>query len=269
MKRVTTTLVVLLITMFMFVGVTSSTPYDAWYDFDDDGDIDIYDIVDIAGRYGTTGTPINKTELLLELEARVDALNATLITLQEQIGQFGAVKVLVGSAADTTNAVTGRVTVWYNASHTSQFTNPPTIFATAYDPTNGNSKIGEVFSAGLAEFVVTIKESVGGALFLDQPINVAWIAIGTENTSTTRAYASTFTDSTYASGNVYVSYPVDSFTATPGLSVTAQFNSGGIAQMGYVTVSSHTKDGFTLNVKDGSGANWSGNVQISIVAIQE
>jgi len=41
--------------MFVVVGGTSSTPYDAWYDFDDDGDIDIYDIVDIAGRYGTTG----------------------------------------------------------------------------------------------------------------------------------------------------------------------------------------------------------------------
>ena len=76
MKRVTTTLAVLLVTLVMFVGVTSSTLYDAWYDFDDDGDIDIYDIVDIAGRYGTTGTPINKTELILNLQARVEALEA-------------------------------------------------------------------------------------------------------------------------------------------------------------------------------------------------
>jgi len=85
MKRVTITLVVLLVAMFLFVGVTSSTPYDAWYDFDDDGDIDIYDIVDIAGRYGTTGMPINKTELLLELQARMDALNATVTALANRM----------------------------------------------------------------------------------------------------------------------------------------------------------------------------------------
>jgi hypothetical protein len=74
MKSITITLTILLIASFVLVGITSSTPYDPWYDFDDDGDIDIYDIVDIAGRYGTTGTPLNKTEFLLELEARIAAL---------------------------------------------------------------------------------------------------------------------------------------------------------------------------------------------------
>ncbi|MCK4826095.1 hypothetical protein KA005_60675, partial [bacterium] len=57
------------------VSVTAQTsPYDPWADLDDDGDIDIYDIVDIAGRYGTTGTAINKTAKLLELEERISIL---------------------------------------------------------------------------------------------------------------------------------------------------------------------------------------------------
>jgi len=270
MKRIAVTLAVLLVTLFMFVGVTSSTPYDPWYDFDDDGDIDIYDIVDIAGRYGTTGTPINKTELLLKIQARVDVLNSTLIALQEQIEQTGTVKVLVGSHNDLTDAITGRATIWYNASHTDQFSSPPTIFVQAVDPSSGTALNGEVYSVGLDQFIVAVRTAVGGSLIVDTYIDFHWLAIGTESTSTTRAHASTFTDSTDASGNVYVSYPVDKFTATPSLSVTAQFNSGGIAQMGYVTISSHTKDGFTLNVKDGSGSNWSsGAVQISCVAIQE
>jgi len=36
----------LLITSLFLIGVTASE-YDPWYDFDDDGDIDIFDIVDI------------------------------------------------------------------------------------------------------------------------------------------------------------------------------------------------------------------------------
>jgi len=46
------------------VGYTSSvsdcppTGYCPWDDLDDDGDIDIFDVVEIAGRYGTSGEPV-------------------------------------------------------------------------------------------------------------------------------------------------------------------------------------------------------------------
>ncbi len=53
--------------------------YDPWIDTNDDGIIDIVDVAIMASIYGTEGTPINKTELLLELEARLDSLNWTLI----------------------------------------------------------------------------------------------------------------------------------------------------------------------------------------------
>jgi len=119
MKRIAVTLAVLLIAMLMFVGVTSSTPYDPWYDFDDDGDIDIYDIVDIAGRYGTTGTPINKTELLLEMQATIDELNATVIDLEQRVSVLegsssgDVVKIVSESFSGTTHATAGTLTVTF------------------------------------------------------------------------------------------------------------------------------------------------------------
>lgn len=54
--------------------------YDPWIDTNDDGIIDAIDLQALAAIYSLSGTPINKTELLLELEARIDSLNMTLLT---------------------------------------------------------------------------------------------------------------------------------------------------------------------------------------------
>ena len=54
--------------------------YDPWMDLNDDGIIDAQDLQLLALIYSTSGTPINKTELLLLLEARIDSLNTTLLT---------------------------------------------------------------------------------------------------------------------------------------------------------------------------------------------
>ena len=62
------------LTATLLVGVTSSAEYDPWVDGNDDGIIDIVDIVNLAIRFGEEGTPINKTELLLDLQERVEAL---------------------------------------------------------------------------------------------------------------------------------------------------------------------------------------------------
>jgi len=53
--------------------------YDPWIDTNDDGIIDAIDLQALASIYSTSGTPINKTELLLELEARINSLNASLL----------------------------------------------------------------------------------------------------------------------------------------------------------------------------------------------
>jgi hypothetical protein len=42
---------------FLVQVTTSQGVYDPWCDYDEDGDIDIYDIVRIAEAYGTTGDP--------------------------------------------------------------------------------------------------------------------------------------------------------------------------------------------------------------------
>ncbi|MCK4478760.1 hypothetical protein KAU88_09595 [Candidatus Bathyarchaeota archaeon] len=61
---------IFLSSMFL-IGITTSInsysalpgEYDPWCDLNDDGDINIYDIVDIAGRYGTTGENITKASI--------------------------------------------------------------------------------------------------------------------------------------------------------------------------------------------------------------
>jgi len=60
-------------------------PYDPWMDVNDDGEINILDMKLIKLAYGSSGTPINKTALLLELQARIDSLNASLVELQSRI----------------------------------------------------------------------------------------------------------------------------------------------------------------------------------------
>jgi hypothetical protein len=50
---------VTLLSMMCLVGVTSSVGvYNPWYDLDDDGDIDIFDVVRMAGAYSTSGDPL-------------------------------------------------------------------------------------------------------------------------------------------------------------------------------------------------------------------
>ena len=47
----------ILLTSPFLVQLTSSAPYDAWADLDEDGDIDIFDIVVIAMSYGEEYIP--------------------------------------------------------------------------------------------------------------------------------------------------------------------------------------------------------------------
>lgn len=80
--RLLNIVLVMLMALMVMVNVTSSSlPYDSWSDINDDGKIDIKDIGDVAARYGSYGTPINKTDLLLELQAKIDSLNATVMEL--------------------------------------------------------------------------------------------------------------------------------------------------------------------------------------------
>jgi hypothetical protein len=70
------------IILFTVVPVGSYGTYDPWMDLNDDGKIDVRDIAPPCSAYGATGTPINKTELLLELQSRLDSLNSSVLALQ-------------------------------------------------------------------------------------------------------------------------------------------------------------------------------------------
>lgn len=96
MKLMTFTLTVVLIASFLLVGVTASE-YDPWLVTNDDGEIDIFDIVNLAGRYGSTGIPINKTDLLIELQAKIDSLNTTVSELEARLAYLELLTIgLVG-----------------------------------------------------------------------------------------------------------------------------------------------------------------------------
>jgi len=78
------------ITAILFTAIPiRSTPgpgeYDPWIDTNDDGILNYEDLFNLASRYGTFGTPINKTDLLLQLQSKIDSLNATLISLTGRV----------------------------------------------------------------------------------------------------------------------------------------------------------------------------------------
>lgn len=73
--------------------------YDPWVDLNDDGKIDGKDIANVAARFGTLGTPINKTALLLEILSRIDQLNSTIIEQQNTINNLNTtINYLSGTA---------------------------------------------------------------------------------------------------------------------------------------------------------------------------
>jgi hypothetical protein len=71
--------------IFMVIPIMGGVgDYDPWIDTNDDGKIDMKDVAVTARAFGTYGTPINKTEVLLQHEARIGALE----------GKVGPLKVL-------------------------------------------------------------------------------------------------------------------------------------------------------------------------------
>jgi len=58
MRKTILALFLLILVPLLLIRATSSAPYDPWCDLVEPyGRIDIYDVVDMAGRYGTTGDP--------------------------------------------------------------------------------------------------------------------------------------------------------------------------------------------------------------------
>ena len=83
-------IVVLLTVVLTPLSGQQDGSYDPWMDLNDDGIIDVYDLQALASVYGTSGEPINKTALLLELQDRIDSLNASLLGLEARVNALEA-----------------------------------------------------------------------------------------------------------------------------------------------------------------------------------
>jgi hypothetical protein len=81
-------LTVALFTVILVGG--QSVEYDPWIDVNDDGKIDMKDIGQVARAFGATGTAINKTALLLELQEGLAELNATVDSLAQRVAALEA-----------------------------------------------------------------------------------------------------------------------------------------------------------------------------------
>ena len=102
MKKIKLLLVGLIVVLaFTQVAVTSPnvSSYDPWLDLNDDGIIDVNDLQILALIYATSGEAINKTALLLELEARLDSLNASLLT--DYYNKIESDVIFVDASGDT------------------------------------------------------------------------------------------------------------------------------------------------------------------------
>lgn len=88
-------------TMFAFPSRSDVGDYNPWYDINDDGKINMVDVATVARAYGASGEPIDKTALLIDLNAtcssllsRVDDLNSSLIMLQSEVDNLNITNLM-------------------------------------------------------------------------------------------------------------------------------------------------------------------------------
>jgi hypothetical protein len=78
-----------LVTALFMVIPTRSSPdgreYDPWKDINDDGIIEMMDFYELCNAYMTSGDPINKTGLLLEILSRINSLNSSLLSIEASL----------------------------------------------------------------------------------------------------------------------------------------------------------------------------------------
>lgn len=78
---------VLLASMFLIRMTTSAAEYDPLVDVNDDGFVELSDFFILSQHFGSSGTPINKTALLLEVQT-ARAHNITFATSLETISGY-------------------------------------------------------------------------------------------------------------------------------------------------------------------------------------
>lgn len=90
--------------LFLVKPIRSQTnpPYNPMFDLNDDGIINMHDITLLARDFGTSGTPINKTQLLLQQD-EIDYLNSTVVSLQASLAQMNSTINQLSNSVDILN----------------------------------------------------------------------------------------------------------------------------------------------------------------------
>lgn len=189
-------------TLFLAIPTRSSptaNEYDPWADINDDGKINMYDIGYTAQRFGASGEPINKTDLLFQLEARIAALEAlgsvttdkiaegAVITTKLADGSVTTAKILDGTiltvdladgSVTSVKIVNGAVTttrIADSAVTTSKIADNAIVTIKLADGSVTSAKIldGTITSADLADGAVTKTDILDGAVSTNKIANSA------------------------------------------------------------------------------------------------
>ncbi len=115
------TLAVAVLSFSFLASVTATSPYDPWYDINDDGKIDIKDIAGAATRFGTSGDPLTKAYL---------AYDSEWINIIDKRGQYFNIthNLNITDVTDIIFDITGKETVNSEPHHNEY--NPQTFNAT-------------------------------------------------------------------------------------------------------------------------------------------
>jgi uncharacterized coiled-coil protein SlyX len=92
--------------LFMIVSTRSQSQsqYDPWVDLNDDGQINILEAIIVSNHYLESGDPINKTALLIEVNATYASLVSRIDSLNTTIAAMNASLIAQQSKIDSLNA---------------------------------------------------------------------------------------------------------------------------------------------------------------------
>lgn len=103
MRKTVLALACILLAPIFLVGITASAPYEPWYDLDENGKIDIFDIVRMVGTYGTTGDPgknVNVTNFPLDEQGNLlVSIAEKTLTLHTEAVEIAVVTTEISGAA--------------------------------------------------------------------------------------------------------------------------------------------------------------------------
>lgn len=156
---------VLFASLFLVSATASPTPratapYDPWCDYNDDGIIDIFDIVNIASRYRTTGSPLNKSLFQQSLRFReVEEQTLTVPAVAIATPWINCSEAWTWTPAHTENAVL--YAYWWLEYECNITDAPWETYFTICLSVNGQTKEHTVWNTGFPNNTTAVIESSG------------------------------------------------------------------------------------------------------------